>query len=435
MQSAAKIPDRERARPHGFVRTVYLARSFAFAYAFLALGLHCLDRGAATTTWVFLGLTFLVYPHLAYRVSLASSEPRHAEYRNLLFDAFLFGAWSAQLSFPLWLTFALLSGAVLNNLVNRGTRGLPASFALFALGAGLWGAARGFAVELDTSPVVTGFAFVGALGYACLVGAIVHRQTRRLILTRKELRMSEERYRLITEHAGDLIAMVDAEGRWRYTSPSYRRLLPESDVLNGTDAFARIHPDDAEKARGALRRMVETGADEQFDLRVVCTDGGVRLIESTGHPVRDAQGEWSRVVLVSRDVSELQAGREQLKVAALAFENMSEAIMISSADGRVVSVNKAFSRITGFKSEDVVGQPESRLRLAMQPAAYYDTVYATVVRDGRWAGGSWSRRSDGSLYREWRTVSAVHDEQGRIAYYVSVFFETDADMRMTGAGL
>ncbi|MBS0336870.1 MAG: PAS domain S-box protein [Proteobacteria bacterium] len=417
-----------------FVRTVYVARAVAFAFCFAAIGVLSWQRGAGAGTWVFLALTFLAYPHLAYLYARSAPDPRRAEQLNLLFDALLLGVWAAELGFPLWITYALLSGTVLNNLVNRGLRALLPSLALFGAGAAAWGAMRGFQFQPDTGPLVTSLGFLGSLAYVCAVGAIVHRQTQRVVLAREELRMSEERYRLIAENAGDLIALVDAEGRWRYVSPSYARMLPPADVLIGTDAFRCVHPEDAARARSALHRMLETGTDAQFNARMIGADGQVRVLETAGHPVRDAGGVWSRVVLVSRDVTELQASREQLEVAALAFANMTEAIMITAADGRVVSVNKAFCRITGLQASEVVGQPEAQYRFAMQPATYYDEMYAEVARHGHWAGNTWSRRKDGSVYREWRTVSAVRDEQERIAYHVAVFFEMDADKRFAGAG-
>ncbi len=432
MQPGAKPEERDKPRLSRLVRTVYFARAWAFAYCFVMVGALCWERGAGTATWVFLALTFLVYPHLAYLAAKTAPHPRQAEYLNLLFDSVMFGAWAAQLAYPLWISYALLSGAVLNNLVNRGAKWLVPSIGLFAVSAVLWGAVRGFEFIPATSPLVTVLGFIGSLGYACAVGAIVHRQTRRILLAREDLRVSEERYRLITENAGDLIAMVDAEGRWRYVSPSYAKLLPAQDILIGTDAFARVHPDDARRARTALRRMLERGDEAQFDLRLIGADGEVRALECSGHPVKDAAGAWSRAVLVSRDVTELAASREQLKVAALAFENMSEAIMVASADGRVVSVNKAFCRITGFTAAEAIGQPEAQFRLAMQPAAYYDALYAELAREGHWAGSTWSRRKDGSVYREWRTISAVRDEQDQLAYHVAVFFEMDANKRFTG---
>ena len=415
------------------MRLVYLARAYAFAFCFVMIGALCWERGAGTGTWGFLVLTFLVYPHLAYLNARSAPEPKKVEYLNLLFDALVFGVWAAQLGYPLWITYALLSGTVLNNLVNRGLKALIPALGLFGLGAVIWGAVRGFEFLPATSPLVTALGLLGSLGYACAVGAIVQRQTRRVVLAREELRMSEERYRLITENAGDLIALVDAEGRWRYVSPSFMRLLPAEDVLLGTDAFRRVHPEDVTRTRHAVRRMLENGADAQFDVRMIGADGAARSLECSGHAVRDAAGAWSRAVLVLRDVTELSASREQLKVAALAFENMTEGIMITSADSRVVSVNKAFCRITGFAAAEAIGQPEARFRLAMQPASYYDALYADVARDGHWAGSTWSRRKDDSVYREWRTVSAVRDEQDRVAYHVAVFFEMDANKRFTGA--
>jgi PAS domain S-box-containing protein len=409
-----------------FVRTVYLARAYSFAVCFAAIAALLWQRGAGAGSWVFLVLAFLAYPQVAYLTARSARDPRRAEHLNLLFDSLLLGIWAAELGYPLWISYALLSGTVLNNLVNRGVRGLLPSFALFGAGAVTWGAMRGFAFQPDAGPLATALGLLGALGYACTVGVIVHRQTRRVVLAREELRMSEERYRLITENAGDLISMVDAEGRWRYVSPSYTRLLPAGDVLVGTDAFRRVVSEDAGRVRSVLRRMLETGADEQFNVRLVRADGQVRAFECAGHPVRDAAGAWTRAVLVSRDVTELQASREQLEVAALAFANMTEAIMVSSADGRVVSVNKAFCRITGLQAAEVAGQPEAQFRFAMQPASYYDELYAEVARDGHWAGSTWSRRKDGSVYREWRTVSAVRDEQERVVYHVAVFFEMDA---------
>jgi PAS domain S-box-containing protein len=130
---------------------------------------------------------------------------------------------------------------------------------------------------------------------------------------------------------------------------------------------------------------------------------------------------------MARDVAELRRRDEQLSISARALESMSEAVMITSADGTIVSVNKAFGAITGYNAQDTVGRPESEFRSGMQPEAFYVEAYATVQRDGQWSASSWSRRKNGTLYRELRNLSAVRDESGKILFFVSVFFEIEAE--------
>jgi PAS domain S-box-containing protein len=104
---------------------------------------------------------------------------------------------------------------------------------------------------------------------------------------------------------------------------------------------------------------------------------------------------------------------------------MTEAIMITAADGTIVTVNRAFTELTGHAREDVLGQPEKSVRNALQPSEFYDEIAAIVQRDGHWSGTTWSRRKNGSVYREWRSVRAVK-ETDKITHYVMLFYEVGA---------
>jgi PAS domain S-box-containing protein len=110
-------------------------------------------------------------------------------------------------------------------------------------------------------------------------------------------------------------------------------------------------------------------------------------------------------------------------VAYAAFERMADGMMISNAAGRILSVNHAYTRITGYDALEVVGRQEQEFRSAMQPQAFWDDLYAEVLRSGHWNGTSWCRRRDGTVYREWRSVSAVRDRDGRATHYVNLFRE------------
>ncbi|MGE0873456.1 MAG: PAS domain-containing protein [Burkholderiales bacterium] len=123
-------------------------------------------------------------------------------------------------------------------------------------------------------------------------------------------------------------------------------------------------------------------------------------------------------------LDEVRRNEEKLLVAGHAFENLGEALMIWSADGTIVQVNKAYTRLTGYAPEDVIGRPEAEFRSPLQPAGFHAEVQRTLQQDGRWSGGSWAKRKDGSLYREYRNISVVRDDRGSISHYVALFFET-----------
>lgn len=401
----------------------YRVRTMAFAWSFLVVGLILWEREAGVLAWSLAALQFLAYPHLLWLLASRSRDPRAAELRNLYLDPLLLGAWIAALGFPTWPGYGAVFATALNNAVMRGWRGAGVSVVAYAIGALVSVAALGFMHYPGTSELVTLLCFAGSTVYACSIGVVVWRQNDRLRGARDELRASEERYRLIAENAGDLIGMVDRDGRWRYTSPSYGRLLGAQDLHDGADAFRAVADEDQFRVRAAVQVVMQGGDSCRLRLRIHAPGGNVVRLETLVHAVKDEQGAITGAVMVSRDITAAQLREEQLEVAAHAFERMAEAIIITAADGRILTVNRAYTQITGFPAAEVVGQPEADFRCAMQPREFYDDLYAEVEKSGHWSGMTWSRRRDGTLYREWRSVSAVRDAEGRLTHYVALFRE------------
>jgi PAS domain S-box-containing protein len=408
------------------VRTNYVVRTAALAYAFLTIGLHLWEHGSSLPVWLCFAVQFLAYPHALYWRALRAAQPVRAELDNLYIDSTLLGAWIAFLGFPTWIAFGLLGATMLNATVNRGLLGTAVALGCTAAGAAVVMAIGGFRYSPATSELVTALCFFGILGYTCAVGQVVYLQNRRIVRTREKLRTSEERYRLITENAGDLVAMVDPDGRWLYASPSYERLLEPADLEQGSDAFRRLHAEDADRARVAVLRVAGTGKPRELALRLVDRDGRTRQYKTRVQALSSDSVPRTRILLVSQDVTDLRESEERLLLAGHALEGMTEGILITGADGIVQTVNRAFCEITGYARDEVVGQPEKALRDGLHPPGFYDDIYATVQREGRWTGTTRGARKDGSVYQEWRSVLAVRDADGATTHYVTVFLDTDS---------
>lgn len=123
------------------VRLNYRNRSLSFMLMLGVLVLHLADQQPSVLIWTLLGLHFLVYPHILYRLVLRSRHKLGAETRGMLLDAALFGCWVAVMGFPLWISFVMLLAVHINLISFRGVRGL-----LHCMLATLGGVAFGWAV-------------------------------------------------------------------------------------------------------------------------------------------------------------------------------------------------------------------------------------------------------------------------------------------------
>jgi PAS domain S-box-containing protein len=152
-------------------------------------------------------------------------------------------------------------------------------------------------VSLTVSPI---FDTQGKVVAASTIGRDVSERKR----AEENIRQSEERFRLIAENVGDMIAVLDLEGRRIYNSPSYKSILGDPESLRGTDGFQEIHPDDVARVKQVFQETVRTGIGQRIEYRFLRKDGFESTIDSKGSVIRDSDGTISSVVVVSRDVTE-----------------------------------------------------------------------------------------------------------------------------------
>jgi diguanylate cyclase (GGDEF)-like protein/PAS domain S-box-containing protein len=125
-------------------------------------------------------------------------------------------------------------------------------------------------------------------------------------------------------------------------------------------------------------------------------------------------------VLVS-DVTVLKQAEVELKLAASVFENTIEGIFVTDGNGVILSVNPAFTSITGFTADEAIGRTPRILRSDRHDEAFYAAVWRDIAAKGQWQGQIWNRRKDGETFLEWQTITKIPAPEGEPVRYISVF--------------
>src|SRR6202045_4149983 len=170
---------------------------------------------------------------------------------------------------------------------------------------------------------------------------------------RCKLFQREELFRLISDSATDMIAVVDMEGRRIYNSRSYQTVLGYSaEELRASSSLDQIHPDDRERVKRAAAESRATGAGQTLEYRIRHQDGTWRTLESTASVIRNAKGGPEKFVIVNRDITERKLALEALRLADADFRSVVEdapyGIYRTNSEGQLFRVNPALQKILGY---------------------------------------------------------------------------------------
>lgn len=127
------------------------------------------------------------------------------------------------------------------------------------------------------------------------------------------------------------------------------------------------------------------------------------------------------------DIPDGQPSVRELLLAASVFQHSPQGIMITDAERRIRMVNAAFTQITGWREAEVLGRRDAMLSAGRDDPGLAEQIQASLDADGIWVGELWSRRRDGEVFPENRTVVAVYDEAGHLQHYFSMFTDISAE--------
>ncbi|WP_084628093.1 putative bifunctional diguanylate cyclase/phosphodiesterase [Silanimonas lenta] len=238
------------------------------------------------------------------------------------------------------------------------------------------------------------------------------------------LRRLRQQLDLVLAHSGDVYWELDLPGGVLHRQGIQRLVGPGApdDIALARWREEAVHPDDLEPLRQQVERHA-SGETEVFESehRLRCEDGSWRWVRARGRIIeRDAAGRPVRMAGITRDIQALRSAERETRVAYEVFRSMSEAVSVVGPDFTFVAVNPAFSRITGYAEEEVLGKPASLLDSSQHSSEYYQRVRSIALRSGHWSGEMWQRRKDGGDFLSWIELSEVRDRLGQRTHFVAV---------------
>ena len=236
------------------------------------------------------------------------------------------------------------------------------------------------------------------------------------------LRSSEQRWKFALEGAGDGLWDWDVVSNTVYFSRRSKEMLGYADDEIGSDVGAwikQIHPDDKARVEAAVYAHCD-GKTPVYtsEHRLRCKNGDWKWILDRGMVVsRSPDGKPLRMIGTHADIDARKAAEDELRIAATAFQSQ-EGIMVTDVRGVILRVNEAFTETTGYTAAEAIGQTPRILKSGRHDQSFYEKMWETIARTGRWQGEVWDRRKNGEVFPKWLTISAVKDEKGGVTHYV-----------------
>lgn len=127
------------------------------------------------------------------------------------------------------------------------------------------------------------------------------------------------------------------------------------------------------------------------------------------------------IVVLYKDVTKKKQSEEALELASLVYQNSSEAMMITGSDNTIIAINPAFTEMTGYKEQDVIGNNPNILSSDRQNEHFYQQMWQVLTEAGEWQGEIWNKHKSGKEFLEWLTINTIRRDDGEIYRYVALF--------------
>ena len=237
------------------------------------------------------------------------------------------------------------------------------------------------------------------------------------IKAEKALEISEERWKFILDSNSENIWDWDIEHDKTWQSKDELNINDIlTDELKGYESASQIHPDDiAQVKRDFLAHLHGESEFYSNKHRVLKADGSWSWVWSRGKVVsRNSDGTAKRIIGTHNDITERE-------LASVIYNNSSQAMVVSDANNNIISVNPAFTAITQYEKDEVIGKNPSILSAGALEKSFYVEMWEELLNSGKWSGEVINKRKNGDIYTQELKINVVKGSENKIDHYVALF--------------
>jgi len=240
-----------------------------------------------------------------------------------------------------------------------------------------------------------------------------------------QLQASEERYHGLYDTMSDGIVLRSPEGVVLDCNKAFCTMLgyAKADILGRNSREFTVPGNEAAEAE-AYRQIESRGHSDEFEKAYLRADGQQLWTRIRAWKLGGDHGKPLLYWGVVRDVTAQRQAQEQLELSRKIIRHTSEAMLVTDAAERILTVNPAFERITGYSADEVIGKTPRTLSSGRHTKEFYQAMWATLNETGQWSGEIWDRRKNGEIYPKFLTINAIREgEQLQLSHYVAVFVD------------
>ena len=243
------------------------------------------------------------------------------------------------------------------------------------------------------------------------------RQKNTLIQTRQSLEIAQQ----IAQMGSWTLDLEKGELEW--SDEIYRIFeIDRHEFEASYESFLNaIHPDDRDMVNQVYSDSVKNKTSYEIEHRLLMPDGRIKYVQERGVTKYNDQGAAVYSYGSVQDITQKKLDEKRLRQWASIFESTIEAVVITDTDQKIVDVNRAYTEITGYSKQEVLGRKPNIRRSERHDQAFYKAMWDSISTSGAWSGEIWNRTKTGELSPEWHSISTIYDENGQVINYVGVF--------------